>query len=393
MNERRLLIVGADDQLVARLRRIFPREERAPWSVEFSASPAAALESLAREGGHVIVRGEPRELDAARFLAQIAVRHPESARLLWQGTPGGDGTVVGAPQVVMAQGTDGELRGRIEGACALHTVFSSPALHRVVGAIESLPAVPRTYLALVDAAANPDVGVGDLAAIVARDPALCVKVLQLANSAVFGATKRMGSIGQAVSFLGITMLKALVLSAHAFDASVIPTARCFSLEVFQGYSMQVARLARRFLPDRSVADDAFTAGLLHDIGKLVIALRRPEAFDEIGRLVAETGERHHVLEGRLLGVSHAEVGAYLLGHWGLPVPLVATVAYHHTPRAHPGGADRRVMAAVHAADALLGILACGEGEDSLDVTFLEAAGVAAELPRWRQLAQAEILGT
>lgn len=138
--------------------------------------------------------------------------------------------------------------------------------------------------------------------------------------------------------------------------------------------MWIGRLARSF-----VTDPAFTAGDLHDIGKLVLALRMPVKFTQVIQRIAETGEDHQSVEREILGVGHADVGGYLMMAWGIPTSLIESVAFHHRPGAVSSG-NRKVLAAVDAADALYGFVSCGEPETRLDLGFLESVGLSG---KWR----------
>ena len=105
----------------------------------------------------------------------------------------------------------------------------------------------------------------------------------------FGTQQRMASIQQAVSFLGFNSIKSLVLTSHVFSSLESSRVPGFSLERFQTYSLTVAALAKRFLAHSPFADEAFTAGLLHDLGRLVLVLRLPSRYAEVTRRVAEEG--------------------------------------------------------------------------------------------------------
>jgi hypothetical protein len=362
MNQKRLLIVGGEDRFVARIHHMLGTDPEVSWDLRFVASADEALRLLEESPAHLLVSesfGTTAELKA--LFSRITARHPTAAQLVVtpRGRPTSPFTL--EPQLLPDSLSDAELRGRIEGGCALHATFADPRLKTVVGSLERLPPAPSTYFELTEAAADPEVSVAQIASIVERDPALAMKVLQLANSSFFGATKRLTSIGQAVGFLGITLLKGLVLTVHAFESFEVPKTRTFSVELFQGYSTRVARLARAFWAERAVAETAFTAGLVHDIGKMVIAIRRPREFDSIMTRAAETGEQVHEVERE--------------------------VAYHQQPRSLPVGSDPRVLAAVYAADAYLGILTCGEPEADFDRDFLERSG--ADLVAWRGHAEEE----
>ncbi|MFN7967499.1 MAG: HDOD domain-containing protein [Acidobacteriota bacterium] len=284
--------------------------------------------------------------------------------------------------------SDVDLLEPIERTLAVHRQFSSPTLQRLAAGFESLPALPRTYWALVRAISRPDVGVAEVAHILEADPAMSIKILQLANSAIFATSRRMTSIGQAASLLGLDLIKGLTLSAHVFAAFDVKPVVGYSAEAVQSYSVRVARLAKRLLAATPGGDEAFAAGLVLQVGRIVAAIRAPREFEMVVRRIAESGEAMHLVERELLGASHAELGAYLLGYWGLPFSMVEAVIHHHTPSLAPGR-NHPVLAAVHAADALLGIYTCADPEDRLDTTFLTRVGFGDQLAHWRELAEAE----
>jgi putative nucleotidyltransferase with HDIG domain len=254
------------------------------------------------------------------------------------------------------------------------------------------------YLALAEALADPSTSMADVAKLVEQDIAMSAKCLQLVNSAFFGLGRRINSVQQAVSYLGTDMLKALVFTVEVFHAFQ-PTrgAGGFDLDALQSHSLLVARLTPKLLAGQQPADEAFVAGVLHDVGKLILVTRLPEQAAAIAAAAQETGRPWHLVEEEVLGVTHAEIGAYLLGLWGLPQQTVEAVAYHHSPtRVPPHGFD--VLAAVYVADALIDqateTSGCGTPEHSgpLDEEYLASLGVADEIPAWQTLA-AELIQT
>lgn len=274
---------------------------------------------------------------------------------------------------------------------ALHTLLSGEAVRRLAAGIEQLPAVPQTYRNLTAAIARQNVTIHEIACIVEADPGLTVRILQLVNSAFFGRAQRTTSISQAVNLLGMELLKSLVLSAHVSVAAEAFLPREFSLTHFQQYSIRIARLARRFVVNAELADDAFTAGIVHDIGKIVLALKEPLLFTKVLQRLGQTGEQHHLVEKELIGTSHAEAGAALLASWEIPFPIVECVAFHHCPAdviADESGVE--ILAVVHAADALTGIISCREPETRLDRAFLADTGYGSQIERWRAIAEDEL---
>jgi HD-like signal output (HDOD) protein len=284
---------------------------------------------------------------------------------------------------------DGDLlRIVVERACELQRMLQDEKVRCVIGKLDKLPSVPQAYWELTQAAARPGVTMAELARIVERDPAMSVKVLQLVNSSYFGIAQRLTSVQAAVSYLGIDLLKALALMVHAFAASLGELALGFSLEELQRHSLLTARLAKRIVQEPKLAGEAFTACVIKDIGKIVLALGMPDRYAEVVRNVRDTGRPFHVVEREQLGLSHAEVGAFLLGFWGLPLSIVEAVAYHHTPSLVQGG-DVTLLATVHVADALVEGASqhAGGHTAELDLAFVQRLDWSDKLPLWTKFAE------
>lgn len=245
-----------------------------------------------------------------------------------------------------------------------------------------VPAIPGTYARLAELSMVASTSTTAIANVVARDPMVAAKVLHLVNSAAFGRARQTGSIQEAVMFVGLEMLKSLVLGASVFQAMKGFKTATYSLEMFQSSAVEVAGLARRFAP-RELSEVAFTVGLLHDLGKLVLAASEP-SWPELARCAEAEGRELHLLEREMLGTTHAEVGAALLMKWEIPFEIIEAIAFHHRTLELPDEACP-LLAAVHAADALYGIVKCSEPESQLDVGLLERAHIAAQLPTWRRV--------
>ena len=389
---KRILFVDDEPQVLAGLRDML-RKQRAHWDMVFALGGQAALGELANGAFDVVVSDMRMPgIDGATLLAKVKQQYPASARIILSGHAERESVVRALPvahQFLSKPCDAALLRVVIERACELQRVLQDERIRSVIGKLDRLPSVPQTYWELTQAASHAGVAIEDLADIVEQDPAMAVKVLQLVNSSYFGLPKRLSSVRQAVSYLGIDLLKALALSVHAFGTMEIGSMEGFSLEQLQQHSLLTARLVKRMVPDVKRAGEAFTAALVHDIGKIVLAVSMPELFARVALGVRQTGRPFHVLEKELLGVTHAEVGAYLLGFWGLPISIVETVAYHHSPELVMDGAVD-VLAAVHVADALLNAQQSEHRspppEDLLNHAFIERVGLGAQLDGWRDLA-------
>ena len=388
MTHKHVLVVGSSSEMVGRLETVLASSKQA-WHVLQADSVETARARLESVPVEVVVADiESPQLDGTAFLGQVKDSTPSVARigLVRSGGKEGPRSISAVQQIIGFGSTDDQLREAIERTFCLQEVFAHSELQDVIGRLDRLPSVPTIYLQLTDLMSKSNAGMAEVAQIIQSDPAMTVKVLQLANSAFFGTFRKMSSIQEAASYLGLDMLRGLVLSAHVFTAFRKDRPGGFSLEAFQGFALRSGLLAKRFLAPRGKGDEAFTAGLLHDIGQMVIAVAKPEESNEVLRRAAEDGTPVIEVESELLGTTHAAVGAYLLGMWGLPFSILEAVAYHHSPGS-VRGEDRGVLCAVHAADALIGIVTCGDPEESLDVQFLKDAGFGDELPKWRRMVE------
>jgi HD-like signal output (HDOD) protein len=242
---------------------------------------------------------------------------------------------------------------------------------------------------VVEAASRPEASLEDIGAIVGRDMGMTAQILKLTNSAFFGLCRQLASAHEAVAYLGLDTIKSLVLSIHAFSQFEKADAGALKIEALWNHSMDVGSSAKRISKlesqDNKLAEGAFTAGMLHDVGKLVLAVNLPGEYKEATRLW-ESGVELVQAEHLLFGANHADVGGYLIGLWGLPVPVVEAVALHHSPSRATQPAFSP-LASVHAANALnyeLSACAYGAPAPQLDTDYLGRVGVSSRLPAWRQ---------
>jgi putative nucleotidyltransferase with HDIG domain len=269
-------------------------------------------------------------------------------------------------------------------------------LANLVGSVKDLPVLPRTYMALRQKLAEPDAAIRDVVNIVERDVAISAKVLQLVNSAFFGLPREVSSVKTAVGFLGIDTLQNLVLSAGVFSSfDQLAKLPGFSCEELQAHSQLTAKIAGQIPASAHVRGIAVVAGMLHDVGKLVLATRTPEHFKRALKGAETEGRPLHAVETELMGVSHAEVGAYLLGIWGLPSPVVEAVAHHH----HPARVPQDFLDAVGIvyisnilAHQVAGRAPAPESssQPEIDPEYLDRISVSEPFPSWQEMAKASV---
>lgn len=364
--KKRILFVDDDRDILDGLRSVL-RQQRREWDVVYTLGGPAAIEEIQRTTFDVIVTDMRMPVvDGAELLRQVKSVQPRAVRIVLSGqtdTETAMKTVFTAHQFLSKPCDVDALRSVVRRACALNDVVCAEDLRSLAGDVSQLPAAPGTYTALTNALSNPTCSIGELASIVERDSALCAKVLQVVNSAFFGLPRRVSSIAQATSYLGTLTLRNLALAMEAVAASKTAgsSLKRDELKAFQVNALFVGLLGRHwFAGDRRKADDAFVAGMLRDMGYLMLASR--------GALDADNR------------VCHPQLSAYLLGLWGIPHSVLEPVAFHEEPAAiEHAGLD--VVDVVHIADRLAAELAPSpfqETPPALDEQRLEQLGVGAE---------------
>jgi HD-like signal output (HDOD) protein len=266
-------------------------------------------------------------------------------------------------------------------------------LKKVISQVDSLPSLPSLYAELVDALGSPDTSVRQIGEIISKDVGMAAKVLQLVNSAFFGLCQHVSSPAQAATLLGLETIKALVLSVQIFSAFKESDLPGFPLERLWKHSMMTGLVAKGIAQkeeaDRATIDDTFMAGLLHDSGKLVLASKFPQQYAQALGLVRRESIPLCKAEIEVFEATHSEVGAYLMGLWGLPDSILEPLAFHHTPDRSCGN-EFGSLTAVHVGDAL-------EHEErrvgsdgtiaAIDPDYLQNINVADRLGLWREVSQ------
>jgi HD-like signal output (HDOD) protein len=284
-----------------------------------------------------------------------------------------------------------ELAVAVERSCRLRELLDGEMMSRTVGDLGDLPSAPTVYMKLVEKLDQPDTSIEEIAEIVESDVAISVKLLRLVNSALFRTSREIATVQMAASYLGLNIIKNLVLSTEVYSHfEKGPKIPGFSIEELQVHSRLTADIAKSMNLTREIRDAAIVASLLHDVGKLVLAWKVPVRMDWLISTAADQQRPLFQIEEELWGITHAEIGAYLLSLWGLPTSITEAIAYHHAPDRVPH-CHFDALGAVYAAN-LLAHEQDGSATDNRDLwdyRFLKEMGVSDELPRWKVLAEME----
>lgn len=392
----RILFVDDEPQILDGLRNLL-RKHRHKWDMTFVLSGKEALRELETAPSDVIVSDmRMPAMDGATLLKRVQEKHPHVVRIVLSGHAELETALRVVPvahQFLTKPCDSGTLENVIERACNLQALINDDAVRRMVGKIDWLPSLPRVYSQIVAALADENVAMEDVAGILKQDMAIYTKILQIVNSAFFRLSRRIAKIEDAMTYLGFNTIKQLVLAIGVFQqGSAHRNLAGLSLEGLQEHGLFVGSLAYRLFKDKQQKEDAFTAGLLHDIGKLILATGLPDHIRKVAAAMHTEGGFMHAVEERLCGVTHAEVGGYLLGLWGLPCPIVEAVANHHAPtRVEQRGFD--ILAAVYVSNILANeqtapvIKDIQHEETGLDPEYMQALGVANKMNGWREMAR------
>jgi len=233
--------------------------------------------------------------------------------------------------------------------------------------VDSVPPIPVVAMRIVELIGDPEVSLDQLGETIKYDPALTAKVLRLANSAYFASSRSVATIKEALVRLGISRVARLVITSSV-QPVISGSLDGYGLEAGELWRHSLAAgLAAGFINEKlgsgSNCEVVFTAGLLHDIGKLVIG----SYIDRYFKLIQEKTDREEIAfvtaEKAVLGIDHTELGAAVLAKWGFPAELVTVAKWHH----QPGRADehRDLVDLVHLADVISMMMGIGIGFDGL----------------------------
>ncbi|MFZ1624816.1 MAG: response regulator [Gammaproteobacteria bacterium] len=400
----RILFVDDESNIRDGMRRML-RSMRNEWEMEFAGSGDAALQVLNEwKNAHkpfdvVISDMRMPGMDGAELLARVKDISPDTVRLILSGHSDTASIMktVGTAHQYLSKPCDPELLKRtIKRAFALRMLLRDEYLQQVVSQIDHLPSLPVVYREIRACLQNPGASLADVAKVIGKDVAMTATLLKLVSSAFFGLSKPVSSVERAVSFIGLDTLIALVLAEGIFRESPPITAAGFSIDNLWRHSLETASAARIIAGqqglDKATLDDAFLAGMLHDIGKLVLVQSMP---DKYGEVLQKSGNRFvERVEQEILQTTHADVGAYLLGIWGLTDTVVESVAFHESPGNAPTE-GLGLPAIVHAADRLVHFPEQTDAdceELGLDTRCLDEFGMRERWPVWQAAWSAHLGG-
>jgi len=386
----RVIFVDDEPNILSGLRRIL-RPLRNEWEMVFEEGGEAALATLQDAPCDVVVSDMKMPgMDGAEFLSKVREKYPASIRIALSGETDAHmiyRCVQHAHQYLAKPCDADSLVSAVKRASRLRELMHDEKLEAVIANMTSLPSLPEQYDQIMQELQSEDPSLQKIGGIIEGDVAMSAKILQLVNSAFFGLARHMSSPSEAAMYLGVDVLKSLVLTTGVFSQFEGDQVDPKELHSIWTHSTSVGALAKKIAREETgeelLADYALMGGLMIDVGKLVFATNFPDKLAEV-RSAMESGDiPDYAAEEQLIGHNHMDVGAYLVGLWGLPNPVVECVAYHHRPGACVESGFTP-LAAVHIAH----VIVSGKGAEPLaeiDEEFVEAIGVSSKIPGWIEL--------
>ena len=391
-----IVLVDDDPKMGERLSRLLKPLE-SEWKMISVGSGQEALSTLAAQPCDVIMTDMRMPgKDGVQLLEEVRTGYPHVVRVLLTEPSDQEAVLRSAGSAYPCLPKSSPLQvfqSTVTRACAIQDLLRNEVLLKLVSGMHTLPSLPTLYREVMQELQSPDASIEKIGQIISKDPGMLTKMLQVVNSPLYGLPRRISSATQAVALLGLETIKSLVLSMKVFSQFESSAQTFFSLDILWNHGMITGRYARMIAKQQgttacNMEEDAFTAGLLHDVGLLVLATNAPDQYTETLALMNQ-GIAEWDAERQVLGATHAEVGGYLLGTWGLSDSIVEAVAFHHDP-GRSIGHTFSPLAAVHIANVLEEQATGMEGPSIVaDMDYLRVCGLDPNMSKWETLCRGE----
>lgn len=384
----RVIFIDDEPNVLNALRRML-RGKRGEWDMCFVQSGREALEKLAEENFDVMVSDiKMPEMSGDQLLEETRRLYPSTIRIALSGQVSLEEVVSGIKSVhqyVSKPCKTEDLIEIIEKTISMKRILTDPSMQNLLSRIDSLPVLPELYTAIEKELDSEDCSVDRIAELVTQDIALVAKILKLVNSPYFAFSRKIENIHQAITLLGVETLKSLILSTHLFtvyDSSQVPG---FSLKRLWQHSFRVSTFASLIARSEKMGTEYVgkcrMAGLLHDVGKLILVSEFSENYNEALELVRNDGYAVHEAEKEVFGTSHCEMGAYLLGLWGISFDIVEGIWRHNIPASGQGEISD-ILTAANFFDHKTFVLNEEYNNRNIDFELPEYKSIVEKIPCW-----------
>ncbi len=355
---KRILFVDDNAMVLDIYRKVFSRKGDG-WQCFYANDAMSAIDILDFSAIDIIITDLDMPMyNGAQLLNLVREKHPGVTRIVFSGSRSvkqNMQTVNCAHRFIAKPNTIGDLERMIEKIYHLYRQLVDQKTRAIINGIDRLPALPSVYLDLLEEFSSPDYSLKRVGELISSDIGMTTEILKMANSAYFGLNESVSSAQQAVTLLGGNIVKGLILTAHISRSFTKDEQQVFSVESWENHSLLcgifcqvIAQYEKKSIKDQ---ETAFVSGILHDVGRIILATSFPEKYRRVLDIAGATHQYLQDVEKQVINATHSAVGAYLLGLWGLPDQVVELVAVHHNPSNYTG--DNPEMALIlHAADIL-----------------------------------------
>ncbi len=312
---------------------------RTEWSMSFFNHPQEALEYIESHPVDVIVSDfRMPNMSGYELLSRLRDHHPNIIRILLTGQPDQEtyAESINICHYFLWKPLKIEiLKPLLDRLQQLTAILTNETLTNTINGMTALPTLPENFVRLTSLLDQPESDFKQLAQIVHNDVSLTMQILKMVNSAFIGLIRQINSLEEALQYLGLNTLRALILAHSIYSLPPdLPESIRHNMGRIWEHSILTARLAEglvREAKDPTLKAYAAIGGVLHDIGRFVIMINFPDKSLEINKIVHDQKIDHHAAEELILGVDHAQIGAYLASLWGLPPQLIEAIYFHLTP--------------------------------------------------------------
>lgn len=390
--KKRLIFVDDEQNILDGLRRML-RSMRSQWEMVFALGGHEALSQMQQQPFDIIISDMRMPgMSGLELLTEVRRRYPSTVRMVLSGQADREdilNSIGPIHQFLQKPCSEEVLKDTLTRTLQIVDMLADEKLKGIVAGLESLPSPLTHQQELMERFSSPDVSIKQVGESIGKDLAMSAKVLQLVNSAFFGLRRHISNPMDAVTLLGLDTVRSLVVAMHVFSQVSPNHVEGFSQESLFTHSVAVAGIAKRVSLDEGMsevdAEDAYLAGLLHDVGKLVLASTCPEGYSTAMQTAHTNRTPEHEAESRVIGASHGEVGAYLLGLWAFNMSVIEAALYHHDPCQH-SCQTFSIATAVHVANAIVHRdHDAGATELAVDTEYLESIGVLQRLGGWSRM--------
>jgi HD-like signal output (HDOD) protein len=383
-----VLFVDDEPNILSGIRRML-RPYRHQYRFEVAENGEVALQLMEKEHFDIIVSDMRMPgINGVELLKTVRSRYPDTIRLALSGHAEIEMELEcaqAAHQFMAKPISANALVATLESAINLKTALNHEKLQRAISGGSSLPSLPSLYQEILNETASPDGTLHGVGGIISKDIGMTAKILQLVNSAFFGLSRHVASTSEAATILGIDIIKSLVLSNGVFTAFK-ESSHSIDLNQLTHFSQRVGILAGKLAKaeglSRKQQDRAVMCGMLHQCGKLVMANYLNLDYK------TEATRPHWQWELEKTGITHAQAGAYLLGIWGLPNPIIDAIMFYINP-SQSANSSLSELTMTHIASNLVSCMdesgISNAVEEQLDFDYLNNLGIESRLDDWKQI--------